>query len=719
MIASGAGIAIALLVASMWCCGLMHSIAWKSSNADGKREAICIGVLFALVVFLCPILLVGLAIPAYLQCAADDISSAHWAFPIAGCLAFCAFVVQGHCVAWTFAFSSPDEVNERGTLYFGRGCLIVALYLSLLTSAAFIVPNQLHVSPSHEEGFSPFSGGSWLFFSFLDDHSLPPPPEPPSPPMPPWVPSPLSTTPNLNQTLATEPASFNALQVFLMLFISSKDIPMPSESIGTMTLVGVSSICMFFGLVLWYKLGGPMEWWKQFQKAYSDASGTDDEECCVCAACCPCSCGQLVRRWYLKLMAPFTNQHKIVLVYHAVVAAFDFTFDIAYVLTQDFALFVWEPFNVPLLWLLSLVLCILPSLIFFCYSGMLQAWGKYAKGLIEDEFNLLFKFSRGIYDTNVAAAKRNSGIVSSLFSWGVATAKAGMEYDNEQKRNQCEGPWDFGFICVRKVLIFASILAGGAVFAVFFLFVLATFILSCIICGIIVWLVFTFVLCPAYFLLVVVVWPTGGLLWCVIHINFKLSILPGATVRLYKFMRADSKEHPVTAYEHGRDPRFVHFHINLSFLSEVAGESAPQLVVCVLNEMLLAARKNRQYSPSSLGWAQLVGSVFAILTNVWPHVYWRYKFGACFGAYGSLKTIILPLDQQQADIRKEIKLKARTLKKAAFRDQKAWDDFWEEEYRQRPPPVLVGTPPKRKGGGWWGTPKSDSSSSSDEACQSV
>ncbi len=652
---------------------------------------VCLIICFVL--FLAPILTFVVFILAYVDCVTSDKSQASWAFPTVGYLAFFAAVAQGQLIAFTFGNKPSEEDDARFILVF-RAVTFCMLVISLSLSTATLIPFHLHVLPSYEDGRAPFSGGSFRFLFWAldlrDDHPIPPPPTPPSPPLPPANPPPLLPLLVGNSNVTSEtPVPFNALWAIVVLWHASNDRPTPPDTIGTWTLVGLSCLCVLFGVWLWLNLNGPSRWWEQLQISLRDADRNENtvEE----GSCCSCILPQCFVRTYRKLMAPIKDQYVLVNVYHAVVAAFDFVFDLAYVLTQDFAMLgSWEPLSVPILWLLSVLFCVLPSALFLYSSGMMRAWAKYAWKLIIEEVKNMQSFSLQLYQVNLQAAIHIVDIVIKLFGKGVGCVKKVCEWNFDNKRNQGEDPWTACEIVCRTALVLAGVAAGGCIFLGYFVVVSLTLLFSCIVCPIIVWVVFTIVLCPAYALVVVIVWPTLGLLWCVIHINFKLSLMPSLTVRLYKFMKAESNEHPIAEYEEGHVPRFVHFHINLSFLSEIAGESVPQLVTCVVNEVTIAAQKRRPYHPSTLGWAQLIGSVFAILTNVWPHGYWRLKYGSCFGDHGSLSTIILPLDEQEAATKKEIQMKAARCptccgSKEDFRDTSALDDIWAQNYANRPP----------------------------------
>ena len=96
--------------------------------------------------------------------------------------------------------------------------------------------------------------------------------------------------------------------------------------------------------------------------------------------------------------------------------------------------------------------------------------------------------------------------------------------------------------------------------------------------------VFAFcVILPVYLILSLFVWPLFIFCWCIIHINFKVSLFATPTRWLYKAMQAGDLC-TSTSPKAGDYPKERHRQINLSFLSEIVGESLPQLIIVQINE---------------------------------------------------------------------------------------------------------------------------------------
>ena len=104
--------------------------------------------------------------------------------------------------------------------------------------------------------------------------------------------------------------------------------------------------------------------------------------------------------------------------------------------------------------------------------------------------------------------------------------------------------------------------------------------------------------------------PSLGILWCLIHVNFKLSIFPSRTAALYKFMQ---HEPPSASGVQ---------EMNLSFLSEIACESLPQFGILLANELLLASGQSRGLFDGFIAMYTLISSGLSLASNFYPFLFW-------------------------------------------------------------------------------------------------
>ena len=111
-------------------------------------------------------------------------------------------------------------------------------------------------------------------------------------------------------------------------------------------------------------------------------------------------------------------------------------------------------------------------------------------------------------------------------------------------------------------------------------------------------------------LAVLVLGPLLGILWCLIHVNFKLSIFPSRTVALYRFMQHEPPDPAST------------LSMNLSFFSEIVCESLPQFAILLANEMLLASGRSRGLFDGFIAMYTLVSSGLSLVSNLWPFLFW-------------------------------------------------------------------------------------------------
>ena len=111
---------------------------------------------------------------------------------------------------------------------------------------------------------------------------------------------------------------------------------------------------------------------------------------------------------------------------------------------------------------------------------------------------------------------------------------------------------------------------------------------------------------PAVAAGVLVCMPLIGILWCLVHVNFKLSIFPSATRRFYNFMQHAPPDSASTR------------SLNLSFFTEIICESLPQFCVLLANEILLASNQTRGPLDGIIAIYTLASSALALISNFWP-----------------------------------------------------------------------------------------------------
>lgn len=111
--------------------------------------------------------------------------------------------------------------------------------------------------------------------------------------------------------------------------------------------------------------------------------------------------------------------------------------------------------------------------------------------------------------------------------------------------------------------------------------------------------------------------PPLGILWCLAHVNFKLSIFPSQTIALYKFMRHDEPPDPASTRS-----------MNLSFLSEIVCENLPQFALLLANELILASGQSQGLFDGFIATYAVVTSALSLASNFWPFVFWSCKHGS-------------------------------------------------------------------------------------------
>ena len=121
---------------------------------------------------------------------------------------------------------------------------------------------------------------------------------------------------------------------------------------------------------------------------------------------------------------------------------------------------------------------------------------------------------------------------------------------------------------------------------------------------------------PAVAVAVLVFGPLIGMAWCLIHVNFKLSIFPGATAAFYKFMQHEPPDPASTR------------SVNLSFLAEIVCESLPQFGILLANQSLIAQAQGNGPFEGIIIIFTLGSSALDLLSNFWPYLVWSCRHGS-------------------------------------------------------------------------------------------
>ena len=248
---------------------------------------------------------------------------------------------------------------------------------------------------------------------------------------------------------------------------------------------------------------------------------------------------------------PLCRLSSLYLIYQTVLAGNDFLSDIVYTLTQDFAHVA--------LFAASVTFTFLPTVMYLSISGL---FGTFFRALLPK----CFMFGLGVLLVVFYGGEASEAALGNHHSLLVLVLKEAFEIIRfafkqlmhdlrcDSKRRLCVDDSLLGFMLtsLKVVLIFLKFvlitLAGVLIFALGVGVALALVVLG-----------------PAVAVLVMIIGPLIGILWCTVHINFKLSLFPGATRRLYEFMQ---HEPPNTASTRST---------NLSFMSEIFFESVPQV----------------------------------------------------------------------------------------------------------------------------------------------
>ena len=564
------------------------------------------------------LLLAPIAIVAAVRCAAENASQATWALPGAAIAAACAALLQGQCVGsatftgWIVGkdrWVDMTEVEQRGA--YRRAvpmiaCLAISLAISALCTFAFF---KATAAASHQQ--LPFDVPNQLLWPLTPPPPPPPPGVPPTP-YPPPHPSPTTVR-------ASDPSIITILVAFIW---TASDLPIPvSWEYNSLLVTG--SIPVAFALFLCIALRAPCV---AVRTAMRQCSHTPAERGCLQRLCA-------------RLMAPFKKQFVMQLVLYATIAAFDFTFDVSYVLTQPFA-------HASLLYV-SAALCITPSIFFLIRSGMAVVWleftfgtlakrmcdqaGSYSRWLCKHNKEIMLQSCRRIAEVSSKAWEANS----QMYEWN---------FRKENFRRKLDNPLTGIWVFMRTL---GLLIVGSVPTALIVLLLVAT-ISMVIFCGVLSTLIITItvlVMIPVSLVWIGIGWPLVILVWCVVHINFKLSLLPMPTYWLYKCMHAEHMYPRRMESIPGGYPRERHRQINLSFISELLGESLPQFFLVQINEYFVNYSQGKP--PTNIGLACAVGSAVAIISLSWGHLYWWCRVGS-FDA--SLSVILLPLSEEDAKL---------------------------------------------------------------------
>jgi hypothetical protein len=169
-----------------------------------------------------------------------------------------------------------------------------------------------------------------------------------------------------------------------------------------------------------------------------------------------------------------------------------------------------------------------------------------------------------------------------------------------------------------------------------------------------------------------------GSLWCLVHVNFKLSVFASATKKLHSFMLHDPPDDETIM-----DTRWTRL-LNLSFLAEIVFEDCPQLCIVCLNERWLSPGRDR--NDKVIVWYSIGSSVLNITSNLYLFLFWSIKFCSINMA---IDEVIYPVSDEQ---REHIRRRRRTLG-ASRRSLPDLRDLHKQKWHQGTAPA---TPPSSR-----------------------
>ena len=278
------------------------------------------------------------------------------------------------------------------------------------------------------------------------------------------------------------------------------------------------------------------------------------------------------------------------LTYFTSLAASDFYSDLLYIFTQTFV-------NRTLFGA-ALFFAFAPTLAYMTFSGLFLSF--FTKMIPKS-----FKSAVGVWVIVFCGAKdlkfRGRDLPEQSWLWlvlvectsilRIAVRKWRLDFD--------EGGDDF----LKVLLFFVKFLLTFA----FGLFVLLVGLAGCAL---------MLVATPAVAVAVLVFGPLIGMAWCLIHVNFKLSIFPGATAAFYKFMQHEPPDPASTR------------SVNLSFLAEIVCESLPQFGILLANQSLIAQAQGNGPFEGIIIIFTLGSSALDLLSNFWPYLVWSCRHGS-------------------------------------------------------------------------------------------
>ena len=306
------------------------------------------------------------------------------------------------------------------------------------------------------------------------------------------------------------------------------------------------------------------------------------------------------------------------LTYFTTLAASDFYSDLLYIFTQTFvnrALFG-----------AALFFAFAPTLAYLTFSGLF--WSFFTK-MIPKSFNSAVGVWVIVFCGKKDLKFRGKELPEQSWLWIVL-----VECTNILRIAARQWRLDFdagGDDFLKVLLFFVKFLLTSA---------LGLFVLLAGLAGCVLMLVVT----PVVAAVVLILGPMVGMVWCLVHVNFKLSIFPGATAAFYRFMQHEPPDPASTR------------SVNLSFLAEIVCESLPQFVILFANQTLLAQTQGNRSLEGVIIVYTLGSSALDLLSNFWPYLVWSCRHGSVSKA---LDEVIHVVTDDHAEKVKERNLKRK------------------------------------------------------------
>ena len=290
------------------------------------------------------------------------------------------------------------------------------------------------------------------------------------------------------------------------------------------------------------------------------------------------------------------------LVYFTSLAAMDFYSDLLYIFTQTFV-------N-RYLFIVAIVVAFAPTLAYLTSTGLF--WSFFSKMIPAST-----KAAMGVWVIAFCGVEGLEVCGQSLpeqpWLWIVLIKSSDIlrEAVKQWRLDFAEGGDDF----LKVLLYFVKFLLTFA----FGVVVLALGVVGC---------AAMLVVTPAVAAGILVCGPVIGMIWCLVHVNFKLSIFPGATANFYLFMQHDPPDPASTR------------SMNLSFFAEIVCESLPQFGILVINELALASSRPQGSFEGAVTVFTLVSSALDLLSNFWPYLVWTCRYGSVSKALDEVLYIV-------------------------------------------------------------------------------